>query len=323
MKKRARVWLSIIGAVALIAGAAAAAYQLNDTVKDWVDSEIGKIIPATSGSTDSDAPAETLSSGPLSAKIYGGTVFGAGGKLESLQAGATKTVVFTVAPANASDKYVLVASSDTSKVTVSPAKVLSGSAVTLTLVAGYFSGTVSITAKPEALTTAVLTFPVTAYNAVTGLNLEGVYVLGDPNCTSWDDLDTVKVQEFCPAGASALYYGSPTGHPIFFSWDKDSSSACWFLTASAHAYLAFAFNVVAYDNSANPTASAGPAGTVFDKTGGLPYLFMYVALSTTAAVSSVASSNTVTFEQATFSYSVLDYVAPTGVTADSGSVVFE
>ncbi|MCI1245265.1 MAG: hypothetical protein LKG11_04925 [Bacilli bacterium] len=325
MKKRGRVWLSIFASVALIAGAAAAVYSLNKTVRDWVDSEIGKIIPATSGSTDGDAPTTTLSSGSLSAKVYGGTVFGAGGIQKSVQVGATKTVVFTIEPANATDKYVLVESSDPAKIAVSAGRVLSGSAVTLTLAAGEFSGTVNVTAHPEALASDVVTIPVTVYNFVTKLSLVRM-TLADDLYSSYGtgDLSSPDLLSFVNfAGSDFQSQSSPF---CCLAWDFPTKTVTWSFDDSRPLYLTLIFEVTASDPSALPSATKGPDGTSFDRrldaSDGHSVLIWYGNAKELGGYSSAASPESVVFEEASYSFLVGAYVPPTSLSADSSSVQF-
>lgn len=324
MKKGLKTFLSILGALALIGAAAGAAYQFNDKVRSWVDSEIAKIVPATSGSTDNDGPAETVSSptGSLSAKIYGGTVFGAGGIEKSVAIGSTKTIVYTVSPANATDKYVIVSSSDTSKVTVSPAKVLSGQPVTLTLVIGQFNGTVNVTAYPEALSSAVVTVPVTAYNFVTGLALKAI-CLSDGVYNDKAHLEGTEVLSISPSASGFAALGSSSNFGCL-AWDLPTKTVTWFAGFDFVGYLTMVWQVTARDSSIRPSAVAGPADTYFDTTYGSGYYLIWhgnVALDD--GYSSIAAAKSIVFEEATYDFSTGAYVAPTGVTSDSGTVVFD
>ena len=211
MKKTAKTILSFIGGAALVAAAAGAAYGLNSGVRKWVDDQIGRV-----GSTDSDAPDSTVTSasGALSATVSGGSVFGAHGIKRAVAKGATKTVTFTVSPANATDKYVIVATSDPAKVSVSATRVLSGSAVTLTLVNGEFNGTVSITAHPEALASSVVTIPVTVYNFVTTLEYVGLCNPAGDDVYSFPGLAASDI-----ASADVLYQtGSAAAPTVSFNY---------------------------------------------------------------------------------------------------------
>jgi len=342
MKKTAKTILSFIGGVALVAAAAGAVYGLNSGVRKWVDDQIGR-----GGSTDSDAPDSTVTSasGALSATVSGGSVFGANGIRRAVSAGATKTVTFTVSPANATDKYVIVATSDASKVSISSTKVLSGTAVTLTLVAGEFNGAVNITAHPEALASSVVTIPVTVYNFLKSASVIGVHAV--------DETGVFEDNFFLDSGAASAQFADPflyaslsgaAGSAQTFTANYLSGNFTGFVVEFAPRDLSILPSLIDDMTIAGLSAKASSAlssagmglyfvtgqaaasgtallqnsiGTSYTLKTNCVYAFYDVAAATAAGMISKF------LEDASFSLTTAAYVAPSGLAGDVGGVQFK
>lgn len=308
MKKTAKTVLSVIGALALIAASAALVYRFDSKVHDWVDGQFGR----TSQLTGSDSTS-TSADGSLKAVLYGGPRFAA-------KAGAAKTCVATITPDAATDKTVLWSTSDPAKVALSSASTQSGGAQTLTLKA-VFNGTVTVTAKAEALTSAYTTFSVTVYNSVTTMTVVGIAQDSDSNCffTTLDGISSTAtpsfgLHEIVPGG----YYASGDG--VYYSL----SAANAIVVKKGSYNVDVVLRLWGRDASVLPDVDERDLGGHSDESGALAgydssdskciYAVWCLADTTGASV-------TLSFEDASITFTTAKYVAPTAVTG-GGAVRF-
>lgn len=307
MKKGMKNFLSVMGALALLAGIGVGVYYGNGTVHKWTDEQIDKWKNGNSSSSSTSNSGFVSNSGSSETAVSSdgklGIFLPTGHVFNAVKLNDTKTCIATLAPANVSDSNILWTTSDSSKVSIANATTSSGIPQTLTLVA-FFDGSVTITATAEADSSITASFKVTNANFIANGVFKG-FICGGACSSSGSN----------PCGSFNYYNISQADHVLTYSYNNYMSSSNIFALyevwgvrtgAVSGCTLASYSSSVAIGGYNVPLSSGGLSPSKANS-------YAYFVQVNNGSKASVKATVKVTCDQFTTTYSTGAYVAPTGI----------